>query len=803
MSKRKKEEELIKLSQIKFDKEDITYPLILKILKKNELERTIEEKAALKYYIIELTNLSILFFEEHIPKNFFEKIIIHSIPLINYKTILDSNTLLYNSNDEAENLYIIIKGQIQLEKLEKKSVLFSGLEYYNFLLKLNENVDEKIILQKTIEENKNFFPLDFDNISILKKIVLKAFLISHQNNNPDYLDIILEKTGYEYSDFGLESYSKYLEKLKEEEKNNNFEKISENNNISNKIKYSLKDAIYHAHQNEKKILKNLEDINNKMCKSLLNFINDEQKFKIFYYQYSIDKIVKENEYFGDYKNDKYIHRAKTIINDTKIIYINNTIYKNFIKKERKKLIENDIDFLYSNFFFKSIKKAKFEKEYFNLFEIENYKKNEFIFKENSKVDFIYFIQKGEVKLTSKKSILQNHELIKKICIILKKNIQEYSYELNKKKLSYMEENLNFQYESQLFIFNNKICLGLESLYFEFNYLYNAIVDSEDLILYKINIKKLIFILKNNIDCYKKFLKNSYYMLEFFFNRIIIINKSKLGIENRKVLRKNIIINLEENDNINNKNIINNKDKIFNNKYINVKKLNLPTIKKIKRETTKKKTLNSNSDLNIFQINNSNSSNKLINIHSDYNSENNNNNDNKENNKKKLEKNNDNNNKNNLKKNFSMIFSYEDKLLKDFKKSYKEAISYIFSSGKNTLVNYFDKSSIEEENIFITNKLKKNNSSNISMIKQSEKEDKKIIKQNLFLNEKLKFYFFDNNINDKTKTDRINEKRNFFNHESKIIYSPRLLNLKNFKNSLIKREKNNFYKKLIQEKLESL
>ena len=151
----------------------------------------------------------------------------------------------------------------------------------------------------------------------------------------------------------------------------------------------------------------------------------------------------------------------------------------------------------------------------------------------------------------------------------------------------------------------------------------------------------------------------------------------------------------------------------------------------------------------------------------------------------------------------MIFSYEDKLIKNFKKSYKEAISYIFSSGKNTLVNYFDKSSIEEENIFITNKLKKNNSSNISMIKQSEKEDKKIIKQNLFLNEKLKFYFFDNNINDKTKTDRINEKRNFFNHESKIIYSPRLLNLKNFKNSLIKREKNNFYKKLIQEKLESL
>jgi hypothetical protein len=152
----------------------------------------------------------------------------------------------------------------------------------------------------------------------------------------------------------------------------------------------------------------------------------------------------------------------------------------------------------------------------------------------------------------------------------------------------------------------------------------------------------------------------------------------------------------------------------------------------------------------------------------------------------------------------MIFSYEDKLMKRFKKTYKEAISYIFSSGKNTLVNYFDKSSIEEDNnIFITNKLKKNNSSNISIIKQPDSKNDKKIKQNLFLNEKLKFYFFDNNINNKIKTDRLSDKRNLFNNESKIIYSPRLLNLKNFKNSLIKREKNNFYKKLIQEKLESL
>ena len=789
MSKRKKEEELIKLSQIKYEKEDITYPLILSILKKSDLERTIEEKAALKYYIIELTNLYNLFFEEHIPKNFFEKIIIHSISLINYETILDSNTLLYNFYDEAENLYIIIKGQVQLEKLQKKSVFITGLDYYKFLLKLNENTDEKIILQKTIEENKNLFPLDFNNISNLKKIVLKTFLISQQNNNPNYLDIILEKTGYEYSDFGLESYSKHLENSQKEQKKNN-------NQLKNEKNYSLKDAIYHAHQNEKKILKKLEDINNKMCKTLLNFIDDEQKFKIFYYQYSIDKIAKENEYFGDYQNYKFIHRAKTIFNDTKIIYINNTIYKNFINKERKKLIENDIDFLYSNFFFKSVQKAKFEKEFFKLFEIQNFKKNDYIFKENSKVDYIYFIQKGDVKLTSKKSILQNHELIKKICILLKKNIKEYSYDINKKKLSFMEDNLNSQYETQLFIVNNKICLGLESLYFEFNYLYNAIVDSEDLILYKINIKNLLLILKKNVECYKKFIKKSYYMLEFFFNRIIIINKSKLGIENRKILRQNLLMNLEENDNINNKNVSNNKEKIFNNEYINVKKLNLPTLK-YKRETTKKKTLNSNSNLILIKTNNSNSADtkKINNVHNDYNSENNNN----SNIKQEI-----NNNDNLKKKSLSMIFSYEDKLMKRFKKTYKEAISYIFSSGKNTLVNYFDKSSIEEDNnIFITNKLKKNNSSNISIIKQPDSKNDKKIKQNLFLNEKLKFYFFDNNINNKIKTDRLSEKRNLFNNESKIVYSPRLLNLKNFKNSLIKREKNNFYKKLIQEKLESL
>ena len=69
------------------------------------------------------------------------------------------------------------------------------------------------LLEKTVTENNRIYPIDYEDVSILSKILLKIYLSKKsKRTSVKYLESLLEKVGLNYSDFNLDSYIKVVEK---------------------------------------------------------------------------------------------------------------------------------------------------------------------------------------------------------------------------------------------------------------------------------------------------------------------------------------------------------------------------------------------------------------------------------------------------------------------------------------------------------------------------------------------------------------------------------------------------------------
>ena len=398
-----------KIAYINISPSNITIEKVLFILRKNISKRTTDEIALIKSYILNISRLPNKFIQEHIHESSYEKIIILSSPFVEYKYLKEKKTIIYNGNDEAHYLYIVLRGSVMIQNIVKINKMMNGYEYYLLLINL-KNQKEYFLLEKTIIENYTIFPFNKEDIDDLEKIVLKLLLINLEDeNDPNIIENILMKAKLNYSDFGIESYREKVERIRKE----NIENEYNNKQINNK-EISSFNVIGDFKNNIKTIKQNVERIPIKKCKSYYFFLTESYKLKVFNFEYKDYHELKTHDYFGDFENGKYTQKAYTITNETDLLLIKTEVYRNFIKSDMKKIIEDEVNFLWKNYFFKSIFKSTFEKFYFRLFETIIYQRGQNIFFENDKVDYIYFIKEGEIKLTSNRCVLENHVLIKLI-----------------------------------------------------------------------------------------------------------------------------------------------------------------------------------------------------------------------------------------------------------------------------------------------------------------------------------------------------------------------------------------------------
>ena len=536
-----------KIAYTNISPSNITIEKVLFILRKNQTKRTSDEIALIKSYILNVSRLPNKFIQEHINESSYEKIIILSSPFVEHKYIKEKKTIIYKGNDEAHYLYIVLRGSVMIQNIFKINKMMNGYEYYLLLINL-KNQKEYYLLEKTIIENYLIFPFNKEDIFDLEKIILKLLLLKIEDeNNPNIIDNILMKARLKYSDFGIESYSEKMERIRKKNEENEFN--NNNNQIINKDVYYSFNIINEMKKNLKIIKQNIERIPIKKCKNYYFFLIESYKLKVFNFEYKDFKEIKQHDYFGDFEKEKYTQKVYTISNETDLLLLKTEVYKNFIKSDMKKIIEDEVNFLWKNYFFKNIFKSTFEKFYFRLFETVIYQRGQNIFFENDNVDYIYFIKEGEIKLTSNRCILENHVLIK---LIEKKiNIKDkYPNDINSitnYQLFDIRDSLKIRKEFQIFMVYTNDSLGIESVQYGLNYLYNAIVYSKKAKLYRINIEELLKIFKDkNEEASYNFREKAQEKLNMLYNRLININNMLITITERQI---NIIDNKNDNKKI--------------------------------------------------------------------------------------------------------------------------------------------------------------------------------------------------------------------------------------------------------------
>ena len=178
----------------------------------------------------------------------------------------------------------------------------------------------------------------------------------------------------------------------------------------------LNQKIYNINKNILHNIKTKKDVN------LMNYENIEEYLNIINHNYSdINKsydneeeinlmgyfkiiTLSEGSTFGEIalinENNK---RTASIFCETNCNFgiLSSNDYKNCIKSIQIKIKKDNINFVLSNKLFNQISFEKFYEVYWNYFIKGKIKKDEFLFKENDKRNFIYIIDYGEIKICKK------------------------------------------------------------------------------------------------------------------------------------------------------------------------------------------------------------------------------------------------------------------------------------------------------------------------------------------------------------------------------------------------------------------
>ena len=554
--KRNKVLDMSKINEFHLDIAAINADIIIEILKKQPNERELKDYSILNDYILIVSKLTEKFRSQKIPQSLYEKMILLSLSSCKLKVCLSPNNPIYTPETEANYIYIVLKGSVKIIKVQKKLIKMNPFDYFQMIINLRNN-KEDYLLKNTINENSGIFPIDYAEVDFLDKILLKILIINRKEteNDYDYLDRLIKKAGLKYEDFNLKcSYREELQQKNDQIQSENYEliKLGKGAECKELIAYNVKEAEEYVMEQEKKIFDELSFISYDVCQKYMFLTYDREEY-ITKFELVHDKIIKVHEYFGEHFGNRYIDFTESNEENVYLLMIKNNMINEIIDKEMDKVTTNQTDFFVNNFFFRSVKKNIFERYYLNFFELENYRPGQKICDENDSVKYLYFIKKGRVRLSYKKSILEVHSLIN----IIKERIKQKRFEEENNEneeneiLKFLEneqnyhnltgdidtikQELNNKQERNIMIYQENQCIGYESYYYGLKYLYTAKAVSDSVEIYKISITQLAKLFNNkNEKCYIDLSKKAEETLFFFMKRFIKINNFLLGFfEKRK------------------------------------------------------------------------------------------------------------------------------------------------------------------------------------------------------------------------------------------------------------------------------
>ena len=529
----------------------INFIVLIQKLRINPEYRTIRDILKIKPYI-EKTNLAKMFNEEFNDKSIVEKLINFCCIEMQYKKYKEGE-VIFKIGEAPSEFYSIIFGKVNLIKTLEEVKIMTGFEYFFHLMNLRKN-NETYFFHKTIINNMNNYKIKENHMDIIHYIYLYNYLkgIKNEetqnislNNLLQLINIKLEDLGFDITQINSVNYLMNSAKLVKKRLNYIPEQIFQKY-------YFLDDNII---RKEVKIYRN-ENCNN----------------------------LKFNDYFGDDAiND--IHTLTAISDDiTEIAALPIKLYNSEIANLKSIVLEKKIFNLYSSHFFKQMKYINFKKKFFKLFSYNKYYKDDILFTEGEKVQYVYFIQEGTVQLYTSKSINEIESLMTSL-IKKKKTLKLNNININTNNNTgkeiydeFIYSKINSSYDdiinyldqkqnNKLLFLSDKEEIGLVSNFVGNEYITSCIVVSKEAKIYKIDVKCINRMLIEEGDCVDEYNLRLESKMNLLIQRLFRVNNIKLIMIDEKIkIEKNNKKTLDEKEIL-----LNNSSKIRG--LVNYNKLN--------------------------------------------------------------------------------------------------------------------------------------------------------------------------------------------------------------------------------------
>ena len=430
----------------------------------------------------------------------------------------EKNTLLIKYGTFCEKFFLILKGKVELIIPIEKNINLYYKEYLKYITNLII-YEEYNLLSQLLFLNSETFPIEIPELPHnIGKIILRKK--NNKNINKKIINIYLNDLKKLLND-----KEKILFEIRINILKNQKEYLEYNNIIKNITYEQIKQRL------------NSIKINNYLSK---NKGENENKIKIKYFEYYLINHLNIGEFFGELApfNMNLLNYSILTKEDTYFFTINkeNTsqILKECIEKNNKYLTQKII----SNKIFKNFPSIKFNKNYLKYFTKKTIKKHEFLIKENSIIEYIYLLKKGDYEINCYKTL----EQLTKYIFYLKKYIKNNDININIlkqieniKKQHIQLQNLSKESKSFNKYFNiNKYLFKINIINFY------DIIGLNDIFYNDENkISMFNYELKSNVGEYY-LIKKDFYEKIYEDNEIVQNNQTKILIKKINLLLERII-----------------------------------------------------------------------------------------------------------------------------------------------------------------------------------------------------------------------------------------------------------------------
>ena len=318
------------------------------------------------------------------------------------KEEIAKNEILFLNGQLGKTFYLILQGEVSVLIPIQYSVQITCSQFYQYMEFLLDNKEYELIRLSFKSNEQLLKERNFQNLDQYEKFLglLDNNLPANAKYDPCEINAYMDK----FTNFVnkiLEENSKLEEmeaKKKEEEKK---KKEKEKEKQKAKAKENKKEENgeeENEDEDEEDIINNEENENEeKLDENKFNLM----KFKFCLWKYFIVCDLNKGKSFGEValkKGDN--RRTATIMTKTDCIFgiLEKDEYQSLIKEFVEKARKINTESIMKSKLFQNYREDLFDTHFFNCFKAMKKYKGEYLFKQNEKREYIFFIKKGDVQI---------------------------------------------------------------------------------------------------------------------------------------------------------------------------------------------------------------------------------------------------------------------------------------------------------------------------------------------------------------------------------------------------------------------